>query len=828
MFPNSKQGKRSLPAVPLSLEPLEFRRLLTFYTVMDLGTLGGASSYAFDINSSNQVVGYAKLSTGGERAFLFKDANNNGVADAGEMVNLGTLAGYASSYAYALNNNGVIVGIAVNATNSRKAVRFQTTGTPTDLQMGIASSAYDVNIHGEIVGATLLGISYTAVHRSPTGQVTQLGTLGGGFPYSEAFAINDSGTIVGYSSTDAGDSAFVRPAGGSMTAIGFENQPFFFEYDYAWGINNDGQIAGEGFNELQQYHAFSHESGTTTDLGVPPEFTDSMGLAINSDGVIVGHGKNSAGEPRAVLFADGQALDLNGLIPSNSGWTLTKARSINDNGFIVGEGISPSGQTHAFLLSPATNVLTINGDQNTPDQDDTILLRRSASDSSLVEIFVNNNTSTPSSTFVAADYLHLIVNGGGGNDRIVPDFSAGVPFPSGGASIDGQSAGDSLEIVGTSSADNITISAGRISLGTAAINFSGIEAIQLDTDAGDDVINLNTALPFMPVIAAGAGSDSLTTGAGTYTLTSDASAASLESITLQSNTVLNLAASQHLASLSIGSTGRVNLQPDGAHFIRVNNLTVASGATLDLADNDLIIETATPDATLSMVNGLVRSARNGEARWGGVGITSSAAVSNLDTGLGAVINKNSDGTPLRTTLSGETLTTDIVLLFYTYQGDLDVSGTINADDYALIDSGYAQKLSGYHWGDIDYSGGAPNADDYFYIDRAYFNQGAPLIAESPPTLLAKFSNTAVVPEAASSQESQAKIASTPTSLSSAGRQPKHPLRPRLAKAGTSPKANRVALATWEDLRQSPQPFASRLWVALKHSWHKLFRSDILK
>src|SRR5688572_267397 len=152
MYPDPKQGKRPLRVVPVSLEPLELRRLLTFYTVMDLGTLGGASSYAYDINSSNQVVGYAKLATGAERAFLFKDANNNGVADSGEMVNLGTLAGSASSYAYAINNNGVIVGTAVTGANSKKAVRFQTTGNPTDLQMGLASSAYDVNIHGEIVG----------------------------------------------------------------------------------------------------------------------------------------------------------------------------------------------------------------------------------------------------------------------------------------------------------------------------------------------------------------------------------------------------------------------------------------------------------------------------------------------------------------------------------------------------------------------------------------------------------------------------------------------------------------------------------------------------
>src|SRR6266568_8020249 len=163
MFAICKRARTHVQTMQL-IERLESRRLLTFYTVTDLGTLGGASSSGYDINDSNQVVGYAKLSTGADRAFVFKDANDNGIADPGEMVNLGSLAGYASSYAYAINNNGIIVGTAVSTANSRKAVRFQTTGNPTDLQMGIASSAYDVNLNGEIVGATLVGPNYVAAY----------------------------------------------------------------------------------------------------------------------------------------------------------------------------------------------------------------------------------------------------------------------------------------------------------------------------------------------------------------------------------------------------------------------------------------------------------------------------------------------------------------------------------------------------------------------------------------------------------------------------------------------------------------------------------------
>ena len=42
-------------------------------------------------------------------------------------------------------------------------------------------------------------------------------------------------------------------------------------------------------------------------------------------------------------------LDLNSLIPSDSGWDLLEAYGINDAGEIVGEGLY-DGQSHAFRL----------------------------------------------------------------------------------------------------------------------------------------------------------------------------------------------------------------------------------------------------------------------------------------------------------------------------------------------------------------------------------------------------------------------------------------------------------------------------------------------
>jgi len=62
---------------------------------------------------------------------------------------------------------------------------------------------------------------------------------------------------------------------------------------------------------------------------------------------------------------------------------------------------------------------------------------------------------------------------------------------------------------------------------------------------------------------------------------------------------------------------------------------------------------------------------------------------------------------------------------YTYFGDADLSGSIDATDYSLIDNGYVNSLSGWIHGDFDFSG-VIDATDYALIDNAYVNQSGAL------------------------------------------------------------------------------------------------------
>src|SRR5947207_2629739 len=77
----------------------------------DLGTLGGASSYAYGINNLGQVVGTAQTSAGVYHAFLYSDGTMTDLNDQ-LPANSGWLA---LTEATSINHNGQVVGSGVTS-----------------------------------------------------------------------------------------------------------------------------------------------------------------------------------------------------------------------------------------------------------------------------------------------------------------------------------------------------------------------------------------------------------------------------------------------------------------------------------------------------------------------------------------------------------------------------------------------------------------------------------------------------------------------------------------------------------------------------------------
>jgi uncharacterized repeat protein (TIGR02543 family) len=116
--------------------------------VTQLGTFGGNTAAAWDINDSNQVVGRASTPDGAGHAFLWQ----NGV-----MSNLGALPGYDSaSTALAINSSGQVVGSSSDPNDLTHAFLYAN-GVMTDLGTlpgRISAVATDINNRGLVVGSS--------------------------------------------------------------------------------------------------------------------------------------------------------------------------------------------------------------------------------------------------------------------------------------------------------------------------------------------------------------------------------------------------------------------------------------------------------------------------------------------------------------------------------------------------------------------------------------------------------------------------------------------------------------------------------------------------
>ncbi|MDA8375585.1 MAG: hypothetical protein M0Z50_00660 [Planctomycetia bacterium] len=88
-------------------------------------------------------------------------------------------------------------------------------------------------------------------------------TPGGSAGY--AYAINDSGTVVGNSNTASGVQHAFSYSNGTTTDLGTLGGN---GGTLAYGINESGTVVGWGYTASGAYHAFSYSNGTMTDLVV--------------------------------------------------------------------------------------------------------------------------------------------------------------------------------------------------------------------------------------------------------------------------------------------------------------------------------------------------------------------------------------------------------------------------------------------------------------------------------------------------------------------------------------------------------------------------------
>jgi probable HAF family extracellular repeat protein len=166
------------------------------------------------------------------------------------VTDLDTLPGDASSIAYSINDSGQIVGTSGTFYQGEifdgRAFLYQT-GSMLPLS-GPNSTANGINDDGDVVGSAYgdAGVSAFLYNGATTKDIGALLSSGGSF----ATAVNAGGQVVGYRSYQVGEGAvqdaFLYSAGTAVEfhSLGLSNGSI------AYGINAAGEVVGSGLSDV--------------------------------------------------------------------------------------------------------------------------------------------------------------------------------------------------------------------------------------------------------------------------------------------------------------------------------------------------------------------------------------------------------------------------------------------------------------------------------------------------------------------------------------------------------------------------------------------------
>lgn len=367
------------------------------YKVIDLGTLGGTFSSGFGISKTGDVAGAAATAaqTGGPSATAV-------LWHRGHIINIGTLGG-PNSGASGVNLRSELSLSADTATLDPNGEDFCYDGTyhqclaavwkngklralptlkgydQTGQPIG-NSQAYDINDWGQIAGFSesddefdsscatpgkpYQRYRFQAVIWEPNRRPRPLRPYGDD-TVAFAWGINNRGEAVGGSGTCSNTDTppgYQGPMGvrsvlwlkdGTPIDLGNLGGPL----SLTSAINDRGDVDGASSTKDGPVHAYlwTKEWGQMRDLGTLHS-DDQLVVApccktVNNLRQVVGFLLDADFNSHAFLWQNGFMMDMNDLIPKESGWNLQAAQSINDAGEITGSGLI-NGETHAFLAVP--------------------------------------------------------------------------------------------------------------------------------------------------------------------------------------------------------------------------------------------------------------------------------------------------------------------------------------------------------------------------------------------------------------------------------------------------------------------------------------------
>jgi hypothetical protein len=642
---------------------------------INAGTLSASNGGTLTLNGSWSNTGTLNVGSGSAMSLTGSWSNLGAIAvDTGGKLTLGGT--FTPASIENLTNNGTV---AISGT-------LNNTGNTLTLADGTGNT-FSLSSSGTIVGGTV---------NAPAGGTTSTGTL--------------SGVILGGRLTVPGGTLQVTNGltldDGTIALAGTSATTYLdFNGSGAQTLGGTGTILlGSSFN------SYINSSGTLT---IAPSVTianSSNSGSVNLGSTGVNQGTISSQINDRGISVTGTNWINAGMLSASNGGTLSLSGSWTNTGTInVGTGGTVTlGGT---FTTASIETLTNNG---------TVAIRGT--------LYNTGNALT-------LDGNAFSLAGGAILGGTVNTTSGGAPAT---GTLIGVTLGGSLTVPGgTLSVNGLTLDGGAITLGGTSsstyLNFIGSGAQTLD-GTGIILFGGTASASYRDFVTNGY---PLTISPGVVIATSSRSG----SVNLGSSGVSQGTISSQISGREIYVTG--------TNWTNAGTLSASNGGTLSLSGAVTNTGTIFIDSSSTLVlAGPAASNPNGVIDLSGIAIFNYTGASSADTvrqqlalgraGVTGIILPEAASNPAlgigyaeasfllglsgtkTATWSGQTVDATTLLLKPTLNGDANLDGVVDADDYALLDRSFVRGTTDAHWtdGDFDYSG-VIDAADYLLIDSVF-------------------------------------------------------------------------------------------------------------
>lgn len=230
------------------------------------------------------------------------------------------------TYYAGLNRHGAVSGVSQVAFSKYQAHIYENGSIRLLSAVGDGNTGKALNDRGDVAGECQQNDRAKACIWKADGSVRTFRGPEGSKDYITVADINNAQQVVGYAQGRHGPlRAYLFDNGVSKDLGSFDGI-----WSQASAVNKHGHVSGYSTNPAGVFHAFIHDGTQLKDLGTLADH--SFAEDLNDSDVAVGRADVSNGERHAVIFKDGQVIDLGTLGGGNS-----QALAINNHDVVVGD-----------------------------------------------------------------------------------------------------------------------------------------------------------------------------------------------------------------------------------------------------------------------------------------------------------------------------------------------------------------------------------------------------------------------------------------------------------------------------------------------------------